>query len=176
MEIRTIAQINEVDLLIIENGEKRVPIKPICELLGVDFSSQLKKIKDDEILSSTLVLNTILGKDKKSRDMQTIPYKYVFGWLFGINPKNVKPEAKAIVIKYKLLCYDALYYHFTAHSEFLEEKQLKLEEKMSTITNLKSEFSTAKNKLKDAEDELKSIRNLKFEDWDLEKRQLKLDL
>ena len=61
--IKTIARIKDIDILILEEGEKRVPIRPICDLLGIDYSSQLKKIKNDEILKSTVVLSTTVGAD-----------------------------------------------------------------------------------------------------------------
>ena len=115
--------INDTEIFIISNGlEKFVAIKPICEALGVDYSSQLQKIKDDEILSSTVGLNTTVGADGKERKMQSIPIKYVFGWLFTINPENVKPEIKHLIIKYKKECYDALFDSFTKRTSLLKEK------------------------------------------------------
>lgn len=174
--IKTIATINQIEILLLEEGEKRIPIKPICELLGIDYSTQLKKIKSDDILSSTMGLRPIVAADKKEREMATIPFKYVFGWLFTINLKNVSEEARPLVLRYKLACYDALYYHFTAHSEFLEVKQQALELKLNEIQGLKEHFSTAKSKLTEAQKELKEIRDLSFEDWDAKKRQLSLDI
>ena len=32
----TVAKINNVEIIIIENGEKRVAVKPICQALGID--------------------------------------------------------------------------------------------------------------------------------------------
>jgi len=34
--IKTIAKINDVEIQIINNGDKMMPIKPICEALGID--------------------------------------------------------------------------------------------------------------------------------------------
>ncbi|NEM97202.1 phage antirepressor N-terminal domain-containing protein [Pontibacter burrus] len=39
-----------------------------------------------------------------------------FGWLFSINPKNVKPETQNAVRRYKSLCYDILYQNFSDHT------------------------------------------------------------
>ena len=124
--VRTVAKINNVDIIVIENGEKWAAVKPICEALKVAANKQITKIKNDEILSSVSTLRVSTGKDGKQYEMFCIPYKYVFGWLFSINPKNVSEAARPLVLKYKIACYDALYYHFTAHSEFLEEKQMSL--------------------------------------------------
>lgn len=44
--------------------------------------------------------------------MFCIPIRYVFGWLFSINPKNVNEESRASVIAYRRECYDVLWQHF----------------------------------------------------------------
>ena len=79
---KKVATINNVEILIIENGEKRVAIKPICEALGVSNQKQLERLKSDPILSSVITLSVTTGADGKQYKMQTFPFKYVFGWLF----------------------------------------------------------------------------------------------
>ena len=44
-----IAKVNNVPIILIER-EKLVPIKLICEALGIDVDSQRKKIYEDDIL------------------------------------------------------------------------------------------------------------------------------
>ena len=169
-----VAKINNVEIVIVEDGEKRVPIKPICEILGVDFSSQLQRIKNDEILGSVVGLSPTTGADKKQYEMQTIPFRFVFGWLFTINPKNVSPEAKENVIKFKLECYNALYNHFTGYADYVEKKQLLVEQHLANVEAINADFNQAKHKLQEAKDELKKVRELTFADYDAEQRQLKM--
>jgi len=127
MNSSSIAKINEVEIVILnDENEKRVAVKPICEALGIAEEPQVRKIKEDEILSSVATLTVATGSDGKSYEMLTIPLEYAFGWLFTINAKNVKEEARENLIKYKKECYHALYKHFTLQSEFLEEKQTKI--------------------------------------------------
>lgn len=169
----TVAKINNVEIIIIENGEKRVAIKPLCQILGVDFSAQLQRIKTDEILSSTVGLSTTVGSDEKQREMQTIPFKFVFGWLFTINPKNVAPEAKEKVIRFKLECYNALYNHFTGYAEFIEQKEQLIENQLQIVEDARKNFKNTKSILDDANGTLNAIRKLTFSDYDAERRQLK---
>ncbi|NEM97201.1 phage antirepressor N-terminal domain-containing protein [Pontibacter burrus] len=77
MEAQTeiVAKINKVEILVIENGQKLVPIKPICEAFGIDDKAQRQKIQDDEILGSIGVLSTSVGADGKSWEMLCTPYK-----------------------------------------------------------------------------------------------------
>ena len=104
------------------DNEKYVAIKPICEAIGVNYSTQLEKIEKDEILSSVVPLRGIVGADKKTREMRVIPLRYVFGWLFTINPKNVNPDIKEKVFKYRMECYNALYDTFTKRTGILRQK------------------------------------------------------
>jgi exonuclease VII small subunit len=172
--VSTVAKVNNTEIVIIENGEKRVAIKPICDALGVDFSGQLQRIKSDEILGSTVEMISTVGSDKKVREMQTIPFKFVFGWLFRIDSRKVKPEAKETVVKYQLECYDALYNHFTAYADFVEQKQAVIEERLKAYEEAKASYSNAHRIMKEVEKELKMARELTFSDYDATRRQLSL--
>ncbi len=162
---RTIAKINDVRILLIENGDKFVPIKPICEALGIDVETQRKKIKEDSILASTAGLRAAVGADGKEREMTCLPHMFIFGWLFTINPKNVKPEAQEAVSCYKLECYKALYQHFTDQSTFLEEKQAELEQKMAELDKIRDDFKSAKDRLAKARKELDKVKEGTFDQW-----------
>ena len=93
--IRTLAKINKVYIQVVERlGEKLVPVKPICAAVGVDFEGQRQRIERDEILSSVAFVIKATGTDGKSYEMLCLPFKYVFGWLFGIDAGRVKEEAR----------------------------------------------------------------------------------
>jgi hypothetical protein len=81
-------------------------IKPICELLGIEYTRTFKNLKNDEILSQLLAEQPTVGADGKLRKMLCLPEKYIYGWLFSI--RSDSPELK----EYKLKCYDILYQHF----------------------------------------------------------------
>lgn len=76
-----IAKVNNVPIILIERG-KRVPIKPICEALGIDAEPQRQKILDDDILSSTALLSKAVAADGKDREMLCLPLKYVLAGCF----------------------------------------------------------------------------------------------
>lgn len=172
---RTVARVNEVSILVVENGEKLVPIKPICEALGVDYSGQLQKLKSNEILGPTMGLSPTVGADEKNREMVCIPFKFVFGWLFTISEKNVNPSIVPALIKYKMECYDALYRNFTDHTDFLEQKQNALRERLEEMERIQMEFRTAKDRLSEAKDKLNIVKELTFEAWQNNNRQLTFD-
>jgi len=172
--VSTVAKINNVEIVVIDNGEKRVAIKPICDALGVDFSGQLQRIKNDEILGSTVEIISTVGGDKKAREMQTIPFMFVFGWLFRIDSRKVKPEAKETVVKYQLECYKALYNHFTRQSEFLEQRQKAVDAQLEEVTRLRRDFKDAEHLMREARNELDRVRSITFNDWLTDQSQLAL--
>jgi len=173
--MKTIAKINNIEINIIEGAEKLVPIKPICEALGIDPKTQRDKIKKDDFLSSVEVLSPLTGADGKKYEMTSLPYKYIFGWLFTINPKNVKVEAKEAVLNYRMQCYDALYSYFTESTTFLEEKQEIIDKELDELSLIKSQFKTAKERLYEQTKKVDEIRKMTIEEWKANKRQLKID-
>ena len=103
METKIITRVNNVDI-IATSDEQLVPIRPICEALGIDVERQRRKIQEDEDLNSTAALTPAVGADGKEREMLCLPIRYIFGWMFTINPKNVKPEAQEAVRIYRRKC------------------------------------------------------------------------
>lgn len=96
-------------LICIHSGrEPMIAIKPICEGVGIDWSSQYQKIKNDPILSSVMVIITTTGADGKCYKMACLPLGYLNGWLLGIDTNRVKPEIKENLIQYQKECYKVL--------------------------------------------------------------------
>lgn len=171
----TVAKVNQVDITVIRNGEKRVAVRPICDALGIDFSAQLQRLKRDEILSSVVVTITTTGADGKQYEMITIPFKFVFGWLFTIDTSKVRPEVKEMVIDYKIQCYDALYNHFARHEEYLEYRQKLIDERLLVYDEARSRFRAAKDEVIEARESLNEARAITEADYFEEKRQMTID-
>lgn len=167
-----VARINEVEIQVVANGEETlVPIKPICQALGVDFDSQKQKLNAHEIFSSVKVLSTSTGSDGKTYQMLCLPYKYIFGWLFTINPKNVKEEAKESVIKYQNECNDALFRYFTEPTTFLQQKQSMIDKYLDEYETAKNNFKHAKDIMADKKKAFDEVRNFSIEEWRANSRQ-----
>jgi hypothetical protein len=91
---------------LLKDGEWYIAIKPICESLEVDYITQFKKAKEDEILGQLLSEHTMVAGDGRMRKMSCLPERYVYGWLFSIRSESEK------LLEYKRVCYDLLYNHF----------------------------------------------------------------
>ena len=69
-----IKRVNETSITIVQDSSDIfVPVRPICDALGVTFSRQRKKIAEDPILGPTVALRATVGGDGKQRDMVCLP-------------------------------------------------------------------------------------------------------
>lgn len=174
METSIVTRVNNVDIVATNNAEKLVPIKPICEALGIDAKVQRSKIQEHPILNSIGVLSTLVAADGKQREMLCLPLEYVFGWLFTINPSNVSNEARESVLSYQLECYRALYEYFTEPQTFLKQKQALMEEKVNDYQARQRDFKDAQKLMNEAKAELNQVMRFTIEDWRANNRQLNL--
>ena len=99
-----------------------VPLRPICDYLGLDWSGQRQRINRDPVLadavSGVVVTPTPLGDNPfaNPQEMLCIPLDYLNGWLFGVNANRVKADVREKLIAYQRDCYRVLARHFTAVS------------------------------------------------------------
>jgi hypothetical protein len=106
------------------DGAVQVPIRPICDNLGLTLAGQRERINRDPVLSD-VVTSVSVTLTQQAREMLCLPLKFVPGWLFGINANRVKPELRDRIIRYQRECFDVLAEAFvegrlTAESTFDE--------------------------------------------------------
>lgn len=155
-----ITKINGVDIVTVEqNGGIYVPIRPICDAIGISFATQRVKIQEDEFLASTVsVINTVASDDKE-REMVCLPLRYVYGWLATINPGKVAETAREAVIHYRRECYDVLYEHFTGTMRRTIETNNAEIELLRGINAAVADEKEAKSRKKKAEESLSKLRS-----------------
>ena len=73
LNTREIAKVNNVAIMAGNDPKQLVPIKPICDVLGIDAKAQRNRIDRDEILSSTGVIMTSVAADGKERKKPAKP-------------------------------------------------------------------------------------------------------
>lgn len=92
--------------LINEDGKFFIALKPICEVLEVDWEGQRQAIERHPIFKATTFILKAVGADGRTREMVCIPEKFIYGWLLSFSPKNEQH------IQFQLQCYEVLYSHF----------------------------------------------------------------
>lgn len=155
-----ISKINGVDIVTVDrDGEIFVPIKPICDAIGIDVDAQRNKLNADDFFNSTTAIITAVAADDKEREMYCIRLRDVYGWLATINPGKVAPEAREIVTRYRRECYDVLYEHFTGSMRRTIETNNAEIELLQRINSAISREKEAKFDRKKAEEALGKLRS-----------------
>lgn len=92
-----------------------VPVRPLCEAIGVSWPAQFRRINRDPVLSeaamSVAVTATQLDPQpgrRETQDMLALPADFLNGWLFGINADRVRPELRERVLRYQRECFAVL--------------------------------------------------------------------
>lgn len=161
MNQQTISIINGVEISAVtdDSGNIFVPVKPICQAIGIDHDAQRQRIKRHRKLSSVAVTITATGADGKSYEMLALPLQYVYGWLFSIDLSMVAESALPTVEKYQDECYDILYHHFTASMQHTIETNKAEIELLQQINSAMSREKEAKAERRKAEEALGKLRD-----------------
>lgn len=80
----------QIDLIQDDKGKMYVPLKRLCEILGIDHKWQMKKVKTEEIFDERVL--PVLGEDGRHRNMVCLPLKQLYFWMFRVDPNIVRPE------------------------------------------------------------------------------------
>lgn len=94
--------------IIDHEGEPFVPVRPICDNMGIDWKSQYTKLTDERKRWNCGVIPTV-ATDGKQREMVCLPLTKLNGWLMGISPSKVAPEVKDRLIAYQDECDGVLF-------------------------------------------------------------------
>ncbi|MDE6234287.1 MAG: phage antirepressor N-terminal domain-containing protein [Muribaculaceae bacterium] len=159
MESQTISRINGVEIpSVVESGETYLPIKPICQAIGIEAAPQREKIQNDEFFNSVGTIIVSTGADGKSYEMFCLPLKFIYGWLATINPGKVAPEARDKVVRYRMECYEVLYDHFAGLGRKAQEENQAEIKLLEEIANLSEQSSQIKSEIKEKKEVLSKLR------------------
>jgi len=108
-EVKQIDFYGDELLIALVDGIPYVAVRPIVSFLKIDWSSQYRRIQDDEILDEEQRMVRMADKNKKQRDMLSLPLELLPGWIFGITTKRLKNPAPETVVKLKRYRRECLY-------------------------------------------------------------------
>jgi len=106
---------DELTAVLAEDGTVYVPIRPICDSLGLDWDGQRQRIHRDPVLSEVSMSAVITTADiesgsrrPRSSTMLCLPLDYLNGWLFGVNANRVNPAIRDRLLSYQRESYRVL--------------------------------------------------------------------
>jgi hypothetical protein len=88
------------------DGRWWIAVKPICEVLNVEYTRQFKNLKEHRIFSRALAIQPTHDSSKRKQEMLCISEKYIYGWLSNIQSDS--PE----LLSFQEECYEVLYNYF----------------------------------------------------------------
>jgi hypothetical protein len=89
-----------------------IAMRPVVEGMGLDWSTQLRKITRHPVLGPSVVKMTTVAADGKTREMEGLPLTKLNFWMATINARKVVPELGVRVVSYQTECADVLFAHF----------------------------------------------------------------
>lgn len=95
-------------------GEIWVPLRRLCEAIGIRFHGQLAKVQEDPVMSQQLQSVPVTLADGRTYEMECLSLKFVRAWLFGINANRVKAEVRERLIQYQLEVIEVIDRHFSS--------------------------------------------------------------
>lgn len=165
MDKQVITTINGIEVSAVrdENLNFFVPVKPICQALGIDPDAQRQRINRHYILNSVAVTLTATGADGKHYEMLCLPLKFAYGWLFTIDANLVAEIRRESVAGYQLECYEALYRHFAGSlRRRVEENEAEITA-LQAVNDAISREKEARADRRKAEEHLAAIRKQRLD-------------
>jgi hypothetical protein len=96
--------------------EMYVPLRSLTEFLGLEWSSQFRRVQRDEILASRVQRVIMTGADGRQREMICLPLDLLPGWLFGITSSRVRAELQPKLMRYRAEAFRVLWRAFQSET------------------------------------------------------------
>lgn len=100
---------DDLDVVPGDDGAVHVGVRAVCNALGVDFSTQLKKLKSDPAAGVAMIATPSEGG---AQETACIPLRALPLWLATIHPSKVSPAVKKKLIRFRIEAAEVLADHF----------------------------------------------------------------
>jgi hypothetical protein len=100
---------DELDI-VARDGKPLIAFKPACARIGVAYSPQLAKLKQEEWAAMMMI---VTPTKSGAQEMVYVTLRTFVVWLAGLHPSKVKPELREKVTLYRKECADALEAYFS---------------------------------------------------------------
>lgn len=99
-----------------DDGTLYVALRPISDFLGLDFSGQRQRVLRDDVMAERLTTVLMTAADGRQRDQLCLPLDLLPGWLFGVNPRQARPEIIDKLKRYRTECFRVLWNAFAGEA------------------------------------------------------------
>ncbi|MDP9315065.1 MAG: ORF6C domain-containing protein [Chloroflexota bacterium] len=102
-----------------------VPLRPLCDYLGLSWNAQRERIHRDPVLDEALRFARITRANSSGGDPNVLclPLEFLPGWLFGVSTNRVRPELQEKILRYRRECFRVLWRAFQAEALAVVQQQ-----------------------------------------------------
>ncbi len=96
------------------DGVILVPLRPICEYLGLSWNGQRERARRNPALADALRFARVTRANSAggNPNVLCLPLDLLPGWLFGISADRIRPELRERVVRYQRECFRVLWNAF----------------------------------------------------------------
>lgn len=149
-------------------GHRMVPVKTVCQLIDVDYSTQDNWLKKHKIFGQLYSLDYTTGADGKQYEMRFLPMFDLFAWLTSISQN--KRRAGSIDKQYAFMAWlrQEMLSMYKLIEVFQEENKYELDlitkksEMVDAIMARSDELKILKSGLKKIDASLSEVREKRF--------------
>ena len=111
---------DELTAVKLESGAIYVPVRRLCDNLGLDWSAQRQRMMRDEVLGAEMQGVVIITTPSDSgvgggpQEALCLPLDLIPGWLFGVQVGRVRQELQPKLLRYRRECFRVLWDAFKA--------------------------------------------------------------
>lgn len=152
----------------LEEGHRMMPVKTICEIIGVQFKNQDSWLKQHKYFSQLYLLAGVVAADNKVRQMNCLPVFDVLSWLSSISENNRvegstdRQYAFMAWLRSEMMAMYKLIEVFQEENNYelalINQKSLLVEKQQEAAR----ELSEIKKQLKQVDDSIEQVRALRY--------------
>jgi len=94
--------------MVMRDGNLFVAIKPVVEMLGLDWDAQLAMFRNDPLFAEALTPLAIPDGSGKETEVLGLTTPYIAGWTLRLNPNDYEGKLRDDVIAMQRECYRTL--------------------------------------------------------------------
>ncbi len=98
------------------DGTLYVALRPVTDFLELDFSSQRHRVMRDEVMAVRITPVLMTAADGRQREQICLPLDLLPGWLFGVSPRQARPEIMDKLKRYRADCFRVLWQAFAGEA------------------------------------------------------------
>lgn len=97
----------------VAEGEIFVPLRPLTNFLGLDYSAQNRRVQRDPVMADQCrMVRVKVQASGQRQEVFCLPLELLPGWLFGITTARVSPELHEKLNRYRRECFKVLWNAF----------------------------------------------------------------